>query len=62
MQIAQINSKQNPTFKSGFYNVTRELDSSVMLSRAVVDMFGCCIPWLIFANNNTERKVFCYVL
>ncbi len=56
MQIAQINSKQNPTFKSGFYNVTRELDSSVMLSRALVDGCGCTIPWIIMANNKTERK------
>ena len=56
MQIAQINSKQNPTFKNGFYNVTRELDSSVMLSRALIDLCGCDIPWVIMANNNTERK------
>ena len=56
MHVAQINCKQNPSFKNAFYNTTRELDSSVMLSRAVVDMFGCCIPWLIFANNNIERK------
>ena len=56
MQIAQINSKQNPTFKNGFFNVTRELDSSVMLSRALIDLCGCDIPWVIMANNNTERK------
>ena len=56
MQVAQINNKQNPTFKNGFYNVTRELDSSVMLSRALIDLCGCDIPWVIMANNNTERK------
>ena len=56
MQIAQINSKQNPAFKNRFYNATRELDSSVMLSRALVDACGCTIPWIIMANNKTERK------
>lgn len=56
MQVAQINHKYNPSFKNGFYNVTRELDSSVMLSRALIDTFGCTIPWLIMANNDTERK------
>ncbi|MBR1425668.1 hypothetical protein IJ579_08920 [bacterium] len=56
MQIAQINSKQNPTFKTGFYNATREFDSSVMLSRALIDLCGCDIPWVVMANNNTERK------
>lgn len=56
MQVSQINHKQNPIFKNGFYNVTRELDSSVMLSRAVIDLCGCDIPWVIMANNNTERK------
>ena len=37
--------------KNGFYNTTRELDSSVMLSRGLIDTFGCTIPWLIMANN-----------
>ena len=56
MHVAQINCKQNPSFKNGFYNTTRELDSSVMLSRALIDTFGCTIPWLIMANNDVERK------
>ena len=56
MQVANINSLQNPSFKSGFYNVTTELNSSVMLSRALVDACGCTIPWIIMANNGTERK------
>ena len=42
--------------KNGFYNTTRELDSSVMLSRGLIDTFGCTIPWLIMANNDTERQ------
>lgn len=56
MQVAQISHKQNPSFKNGFYNTTRELDSSVMLSRGLIDTFGCTIPWLILANNDIERK------
>lgn len=56
MQFAQINQKQNPAFKNGFYTATRELDSSVVLSRALVDGCGATIPWIIMANNNTERK------
>ena len=56
MQVAQINHKQNPTFRNGFYNATRELDSSVMLSRALIDTFGCTIPWIVMANNGTEKK------
>ena len=44
MQIAHIAHKQKPSFKKGFYTVTSELDSSVMLSRALVDACGCTIP------------------
>lgn len=56
MQIVSTSVKTNPSFKNGFYNVTRELDSSAMLSRAVIDTFGCTIPWLIMANNDIERQ------
>ena len=56
MQIAQVNTSHKPTFKNGFYNATRELASSVMLSRGLIDTFGCTIPWLIMANNDIERK------
>lgn len=56
MQVAQINNKHNPSFRNGFYNATRELDSSVMLSRALIDTFGCTIPWIVMANNDTEKK------
>lgn len=56
MQVAGINRRNNPSFKNGFYNVTRELDSSITLSRALVDGCGATIPWIIMANNNTERK------
>ncbi|MBO6087975.1 hypothetical protein J6P92_06500 [bacterium] len=63
MQVAGVNKnytgisdKKNPSFKNGFYTVTQELDSSVMLSRALVDGCGCTIPWILMANNETERK------
>lgn len=49
-------TQQKPTFKSRFYNVTRELDASVPLSRAVVDLVGCDIPWVLMANNKEEKK------
>ena len=55
MQVAGI-GKNNSSFGNGFYNVTRELDSSVMLSRALIDTFGCTIPWIVMANNDTEKK------
>ena len=55
MQVAGI-GKNNSSFGNGFYNITRELDSSVMLSRALIDTFGCTIPWIVMANNNTEKK------
>ena len=56
MQVAGINKKYDTPFGNGFYNVTRELDSSVLLSRAMVDACGATIPWIIMANNATERK------
>ena len=56
MQVARINKNNNPYFGNGFYNATRELDSSAMLSRGLIDTFGCTIPWLILANNDIERK------
>ena len=56
MQVASISKNTKSIVREGFYKATRELDSSVMLSRAVVDMCGCCVPWLIMANNSTERK------
>ena len=56
MQVAALNQKYNPNFKKGFYTVTQKLDSSVMLSRGLIDTFGCTIPWLIMANNDIERK------
>lgn len=55
MQIQSQNQKI-PSFKNSFYNVTRELDSSLPLSRAVADMFGCDIPWILMANNKDEKK------
>jgi len=56
MQVAQINTNRNTAFKNGFYTVTRELDSSAMLSRSVIDLFGCTIPWIVMSNNSIERR------
>lgn len=55
-----INQKRlegrNNAFKGGgFYNTTAELESNVILSRAIIDLVGCDVPWVIMANNNQER-------
>lgn len=50
------NRNYNPSFKNGFYNITRELDASLPLSRALVDLIGTDIPWIVMANNKYERK------
>ena len=57
MQISHVKNSEITAFNgSGFYNATQELNSSVMLSRAVIDLFGCDIPWAVMANNKQERK------
>ncbi|MFI3300725.1 MAG: hypothetical protein R3Y28_04815 [Candidatus Gastranaerophilales bacterium] len=55
MKINPTNNK--PTnFENNFYNVTRELDASVPLSRALIDVVGTDIPWIVMSNNSQERK------
>lgn len=56
MQVQNINNKSKNSFKaSGFYNTTAELENNIILSRAIVDLAGCDVPWVIMANNNQER-------
>lgn len=53
-----LNNKEGRTnsFKGGgFYNSTAELESNVILSRALIDLAGCDVPWVIMANNKHER-------
>jgi len=59
MQI-QTNPKQiinkNKSFSGGgFYNATAELETNVIMSRALIDLAGCDVPWVIMANNKQER-------
>ena len=56
MHVSKINTDNTLTFKNRFYSVTKELDSSIILSRALVDGCGATIPWIIMANNGAERK------
>ncbi len=56
MQIPIVNKKYDSSFGNGFYNITRELESSIPLSRALVDLCGASVPWVIMANNSAERK------
>ena len=56
MRVQDSPRGTNPALKNAFYSVTRELDSSLPLSRAVVDLFGCDIPWVLMANNKEEKK------
>lgn len=56
MRIENKQNKYNPQFKNGFLNATASLDQNVVLSRAIIDMAGCDIPWIIMANNKQERK------
>lgn len=51
----QVGSIKNTPFK-GFYNVSAELEKNIPLSRGIIDIFGSDIPWLVMANNNSERK------
>lgn len=58
MQVQNINnSKSRASFKSvaGFYNTTAELENNIILGRAIIDLVGCDVPWVIMANNNQER-------
>lgn len=50
-----ITSKTNSFKGGGFYNNTAELESNVILSRALIDLAGCDVPWVIMANNKHER-------
>lgn len=44
------------TFKNGgFYNTTGELEKNIILSRAIIDLAGCDVPWVVMANNKHER-------
>ena len=61
MQVkSEINNKhyikRENSFRGGnFYNTTAELESNIIISRAIVDLAGCDVPWVIMANNHQER-------
>lgn len=47
---------ERKSFKgAGFYNNVAELQSNIILSRALIDLVGCDVPWVVMANNNNER-------
>lgn len=56
----QVNFNNNHVNKNnfkggGFYNSTAELEGNIVLSRALIDLAGCDVPWVIMANNKHER-------
>lgn len=58
MHVQSVNNSPSKTsFKSaaGFYNTTAELENNIILGRAIIDLCGCDVPWVIMANNNQER-------
>lgn len=64
MQISPNNIKTNniiknnskPPKNSVFYKITGELESNIMLSRAIMTLVGIDIPWIIKSNNKQERE------
>ena len=50
-----ITSKKGSFKGGGFYNTTAELESNVVLSRALIDLAGCDVSWVVLANNKQER-------
>ncbi|MFA7658355.1 MAG: hypothetical protein WCY19_02875 [Candidatus Gastranaerophilaceae bacterium] len=48
-------SESNSFKGGGFYNTTAELENNIILSRALIDLAGCDVPWVVMANNRHER-------
>lgn len=57
MQIEKANTiKSRNSFRGArFYKTTAELESNIPLSRAIIDLVGADVPWVIMANNKHER-------
>lgn len=55
MQVGTNYNSRNSLKFSGFYEKSADLEKNIILSRALVDLFGSDIPWVMMANNNVER-------
>lgn len=57
MIIMKIEKQQNQSFM-GFspYNLTLALEENVLLNKALFDITGSDVPWVIMANNKEERR------
>lgn len=56
MRVQANKPAYNSDFKgSNIYTTTGELEKNIILSRAIVDLVGCDVPWIIMANNKQER-------
>lgn len=56
MQISSHKPINKESFRSGqFVNASAYLEKNIVLNRAIIDMCGCDIPWVVMANNKQER-------
>lgn len=56
----RVNHVQNPKAQSfgsaSLFNLTSGLESNVLLNKAIFDITGSDIPWVVMANNKEERR------
>lgn len=57
MNIMRVEN-HNTAFKGTMplYNMTSYLESNVLLNKAIFDITGSDIPWVVMANNKEERR------
>lgn len=54
-KVMKIENKQ--TFKGApLYNITAGLENNVLLNKALFDITGSDVPWVVMANNKEERR------
>lgn len=57
MKLNHVQNKQSQSFGSAaLFNATAGLESNVLLNKAIFDITGSDIPWVIMANNKEERR------
>lgn len=57
MRVNPVQKQKPQTFGSAsLFNLTSGLESNVLLNKAIFDITGSDIPWVIMANNEEERR------
>lgn len=57
MRVDYIKDHKKQSFGSAsLFNLTAGLESNVLLNKAIFDITGADIPWVIMANNKEERR------